>query len=256
MVTGTAWFAISLANIRRKFEDFGVHLTMNMFQSFVGSLVILGLLTVYSFLAPLLTEVAALGNNAFIFSLSVVFGILAVGSILWKMLAGSLQYDINDAMLTGQSESAQKFYKRSLSLLYKAAKNLRTGKDLEVANYYLGVSFNDIFQFVRSKGVLNVQLEELIRDTKHLKSHPNLSQEAADRLSLKLIESFLHYCVNVQGQESKKCIMNIQEELQSLKAMKASQAIVDTRMSFIFEEIAELLELQGETLFRKTDTPE
>lgn len=251
MVTGTAWYAISLATIKRKFEDFGLVLTASMFKGFVASLVILGLLTVFSFLAPFLESVAALAEHAWIYIIAVVTGTLAVGSILWNMLVGSLQYDINDSMLAGQSEAAEKFYKRSLSLLYAAAENLRSGKALAVANYYLGVSFYEVFQFLKSTGILNGKLAGLMENALKLKHDPDMPQDEADAISIGLIEQFVGYCVNVQGSQSEKCFANIKDELSSLKQKKESQAIVDTRLSVIFEEMAELLELQGESLFRK-----
>lgn len=49
MVSGTAWFAISLATVRMKFQKFGVELTAEVFKSFVDSLGVLGLLTIVSF---------------------------------------------------------------------------------------------------------------------------------------------------------------------------------------------------------------
>ena len=38
MVAGTAWFSISLANMKQKFENFGLELTTNLFEAFTISL--------------------------------------------------------------------------------------------------------------------------------------------------------------------------------------------------------------------------
>ncbi len=136
MVTGTAWFAISLANVKRKFQNFGLILTRGMFKSFVASLVILGLLAMFSFVVPLLPSSFLIwGKDSLEVNLvATILGIIAITSILWKILTGSMQYDVNDSMLTGQTEVAEKFFKRSLSILYIAAEHLRMGKGLEVAN--------------------------------------------------------------------------------------------------------------------------
>ncbi len=53
MVSGTAWFAVSLANIRKKFEGFGNELTRDLFSSFVLSLFALFLITISSMLPTL-----------------------------------------------------------------------------------------------------------------------------------------------------------------------------------------------------------
>jgi hypothetical protein len=49
MVAGTAWFSISLANIKQKFEKFGLELTMNVFEAFSISLGLLFMLSIFSF---------------------------------------------------------------------------------------------------------------------------------------------------------------------------------------------------------------
>lgn len=253
MVTGTAWYAISLANVKRKFQSFGLVLTKGLFKSFVGSLVILGLLAVFSFLSPLLpVSFLAWGKESFAMSLiAAIFGICAVGSILWNIFVGSIQYDVNDSMLTGQTEVAEKFFRRSLSILYIAAEHLRVGKGLEVANYYIGVAFYEVFQYIKATGVLNGKLEGLMEDALKLKRTPNMLQATADEISIRMIEQFTVYALNVQGSDSEKSYANILDELASLKNKEEPQPVVDTRLSVIFEEMANLLELQGESLFRK-----
>lgn len=48
MVVGSAWFGITLANIKKKFEGFGMALTTTLFEAFVSSLQLLGMLTLFS----------------------------------------------------------------------------------------------------------------------------------------------------------------------------------------------------------------
>ncbi len=78
-----------------------------------------------------------------------------------------------------------------------------------------------------------------------------MSQAIADEISICMIEQFTKYAINIQGSESEKSYANILDELASLKQKKEPQSVVDTRLSVIFEEMANLLELQGESLFRK-----
>ncbi|MCK5476574.1 MAG: hypothetical protein KAI55_01500, partial [Candidatus Aenigmarchaeota archaeon] len=150
MVAGTAWFAISLANMKKKFENFGLELTANMFEAFVTSLALLGTLTLFS-LTPtsLFAPIITIAEQYFVVRLiSGILGILIILKLLFLVLIASLKYDINDTMLTGQNEAAERYFKKSLSLLYTASENLRAGKGIEVANYYIGLSFYEIFAFI------------------------------------------------------------------------------------------------------------
>jgi len=254
MVAGTAWFAISLANVKEKFAQFGVELTTAMFISFASSLIVLSLLTIFSLGGMWFEPLRNWGvGNALVQTSSAVSGIMAVFYILWSLFTGALKYDMNDAMLTGQNEAAERFYRKSLSLLYAAASNLREGKGLEVANYYLGVSFFEVFTFIRSTGILNGKLQALMDKAMELKHHPDMDQTKADEISTNLIDSFVMYCINVDTEKAQKGIENIKDELNSLKTKEEPQAVVDTRLSIIFEEIAGLLESQGESLFKKRE---
>ena len=52
--------------------------------------------------------------------------------------------------------------------------------------------------------------------------------------------------------DAQKALFNIDQELKALQGnKKASQQMVDTRFATIFEEIADLIEYQGEALFEK-----
>lgn len=253
MVTGTAWFAISLASMKKKFETFGLELTTDMFTSFVSSLAILGWLAALSFFTDFLSPVNAWGQeNPWVQIVSAILGTIAVLHILKNALSGSLKYDMNDAMLTGQNEAAEKFFKKSLSLLHASSDSLRSGKGLVVANYYIGTSFYEVFSFIDSTGVLNGKIKALKEDALQLKRQPAMEQEKADKISIRLIESFVGYCTNIEGDKSEKSFEHVNEELKALKENDEPQEMVDTRLSIIFEEIAELMDLQGEGLFKKS----
>lgn len=252
MVAGTAWFAVSLANMKKKFENFGVEITTALFKSFVSALVILGLLAFFSLLPDSFNGIHEFGTDRIIIQyIASSLGVVVVIRVLWNLFAGALKYDINDSMLTGQTEAAEKFFKKSLSLLHALAENLRVGKGLEIANYYIGSCFYEIFSFIRAAGVLNGKLEGLMNEALKLKNNPEMSQEEADHISIELIEKFLSYCVNIEGEKSVKSYANIQDELHVLKIKKEHQEMVDTRLAIVFEEIAELIDLQGEGLFKK-----
>ena len=83
-----------------------------------------------------------------------------------------------------------------------------------------------------------------------LRKNPQMTQKKADDLSKELIRIFLKKCQNFQGHQAKSCYHIIQVELQFLENPE-NQKIVDTRLSIIFEEIRELIDIQGEGLFKK-----
>lgn len=252
MVAGTAWFSISLANMKQKFEHFGLTLTANLFEAFAISLGLLLVLSVASlaqpFWGPLVGNIAA---DSMLGVVALVCGIVVIWNIVYKIFVGSIQYDINDAMLTGQNEAAERFYRRSLSLLYSVSDTLRSGKSLQVANYYIGVAFFEIFSYMKKVGVLNGKLEAVMNTSNRLVKQPSMPQEEADAIAVELIEVFVSYCRNPQGHETEKSLEAIADELGCLKNNNEAQEMNDTRFAIIFQEIASLLEGQGETLFIK-----
>jgi uncharacterized membrane protein len=139
MVAGTAWFSVSLASMKKKFEKFGMELTTNLFLAFVLSLIMLFLATLTSLTkvvwSPYIPE--NIKTNSLILTISAILAVIVVGKLLYSIFAGSLKYDVNDAMLTGQNEAAEKFFKKSLSLLFTTSQQLRQGMELQVANYSL-----------------------------------------------------------------------------------------------------------------------
>ena len=253
MVSGTSWFAISLSAVRKKFENFGVELTTNMLQSFVSSLLILFILGFYSLNTELFQSLEFIKEIPIAKAIAGILGSLAIGKIIFEIFVGSIKYDINDAMLTGQSEVAEKFFKKSLSYLYQSAETLKSGKHLEVANYHIGNSFFELFSFIdtrlKSQKLNNGKLNAMIEASLKIKNNPAAAQNEIDKMSIEMIEKFMEYCVIIDDKEMQKNYHNIEEELKCLKNNKESQEMVDTRFATIFEAIAELLENQGESLF-------
>ena len=120
MVSGTAWFAVSLANMKKKFESFGTELTVDLFESFVTSLGLLLLIAIVAVNSNFLSYVHSYRSDLLVF-VAGAMAVIVVIRISLKIFLGALKYDINDAMLTGQAEAAEKFYKKSMRAdLYKS----------------------------------------------------------------------------------------------------------------------------------------
>lgn len=82
MVAGTAWFSISLANMKQKFEAFGLELTVNLFEAFSISLGLLFMLSLFSLSSFLWQDIVAVLplQNVFKF-IAFVIGTLTVGDV-------------------------------------------------------------------------------------------------------------------------------------------------------------------------------
>ncbi len=255
MVAGTAWFSISLANVKKKFESFGLELTTDVFESFTTSLIMLIFLTFVSLLSPFLEKFIEIGkNNYYVILISAILGIYVVFINIYKIFIGALKYDINDAMLAGQNEAAEKFFKKSLSFLQVTSKNLQDGKDLQVANYYIGLAFFEIFTYINSLKLKTTEKKvlKLIDDSNKLIFNPSMKQKEADTLSLNLISNFLDLIKNKSDEDILKSYNAICDELENLKKENntENQKMIDTRLSVVFSEIANMIDNGGESLFR------
>lgn len=257
MVAGTAWFSVSLANLKKKFEPFGLELTYNLFKAFVSSLVILFLAAMFSLTQPLWGGMAAMINTHVPWAaiLAALLGSFGVFGLLYQIFLGAIKYDVNDAMLTGQNEAAEKFFKKSLSLLHTTAEALRDNKSLQVANYYIGVSFFEIFNYI---SVVRPQLADTaitdnLAKANSLIDNPSiLPQKKADVIAYQLIEAFLSLLNEQKELERHKSYTALKDEYRNLtkKNNKEDQHMIDTRLSVVFEEIATLIDEFGERLFK------
>lgn len=261
MVAGTAWFSVSLASMKKKFENFGLELTIHLFVAFTLSLVMLFLATLTSLTHDLwINYVRAITANTFTNSIAALFALIVVGKLLFEIFAGSLKYDINDAMLTGQNEAAEKFFKQSLSILYTTSQHLRTGMQLQVANYSLGLAFYEVFNEIKKvrKGD-SENIEILINTANKLINNPSMEQKEADKLVLGLIKSFVDSCTQDKDVAEHKSFKAIKDEIVCIernipKGEKDPgfeiQQTVDTRMSIVFSEMSNLLVEFGPGLFK------
>lgn len=197
MVAGTAWFSVSLASIKDKFGDFGMELTTDLFVGFTLSLLMLLLATAVS-----LTEfywepyIAPFSQIVWVKLSSAALATLVVGRLLFSIFSGSLKYDINDTMLTGQNEAAERFFKKSLSVLHTTSDELKRGRRLHVANYSIGVAFYEVFRSIQEFNPTeeNVNAGELITKANMLINEPNMDEDEANILTIYLADSFLESC--------------------------------------------------------------
>ena len=254
MVAGTAWFAVSLASMKKKFEDFGNELTRDLFIAFTLALCMLFLATAVSLTKGYwYDQIEPLRRILWLPEASAFLGIWVVGRLLVAIFFGSLKYDINDAMLTGQNEAAEKFFKKSLSVLHSTSESLRSYRSLQVANYSIGVAFYEVFYNVKNmdNDDSSPQLDALIDKANTLVRNPSMEKEEADATAIELVESFAALCkssaANVMDHKSYNAI---RDEIQCLKGNSGEdQEMIDVRLSVVFQEMSNLMEDFGEGLF-------
>lgn len=255
MVAGTAWYAVSLASMKKKFENFGMELTTDLFVAFALSLVMLFLATTASLTKTLGFELPPSFMPSWARYGAGVLALVAVGKLLYAIFAGSIKYDINDAMLTGQNEAAERYFKASLSLLHTTSAALRQSRSLQVANYSIGLAFFEVFKDIKKQykgGVLDVKLSEWIEESNQLIRKPSMSKAEADARALELVRAFVAACApNVTEHKSYEALL---VEIQCLaENTSEEQFMTDTRMSVVFTEISNLLEEYGLSLFDESN---
>lgn len=253
MVAGTAWYAVSLASMKKKFENFGMELTTDLFRAFALSLTMLFLATTASLAKTAGLKLPASFTPWWALYGAGVLGLIAVGKLLYAIFAGSIKYDINDAMLTGQNEAAERYFKASLSLLHTTSTALRQSRSLQVANYSIGLAFYEVFSNVKDlyeNRVPSAKLSEWIEKSNQLIRNPSMGQEEADARALELVRAFVAACFKTPDVISHKSYMALLDEIKCLAENTGEeQSMTDTRMSVVFTEISNLLEEFGLSLF-------
>lgn len=260
MVSGTAWYSVSLASVKKKFEVFGMELTKHLFSSFSISLIILFMVTTASLTKVFWAEPIQQASNLQLWQgVSAILGILAVGDLLFQIFVGSLKYDINDTMLTGQNEAAEKFYRNALSLLHSTAESLSQNNSIHVANYLIGVCFYEVFSQVEKVSEDKAKVINHIGLANKLIFNPSMKEEEANNIALELVKEFLSLCNLKDEQKARKPYRSILDEFNCLERnsslpredkSKEDQRMIDTRYSVIFKEMALLIEENGNNLFK------
>ncbi|MBP9817893.1 CYTH domain-containing protein [Candidatus Shapirobacteria bacterium] len=254
MVSGTAWFAVSLVNIKKKFENFGNELTKDLYRTFCTSLILLTLISIVSLNNKLFSVIIEFGSSSsIIVFLSGLMGTMVVAKMIYDVFAGATKYDMNDSMLTGQNEAAEKYFRRSLSLLSSCADSLRKSNvSIGVSSYHLGLAFYEIFNYVKiSKGASD-EINEMINLSETVKSSPPTTLKSMRDVSIDLIEKVMSAITNKQEKNTIKSLRNVQAELTSIKNNKSEEIdLLNLRLATILEEMEDLLMSQGEALFMK-----
>lgn len=259
MVAGLAWYSVSLASLKQKFEAFGLELTTDLFVAFCLSLLMLFLATAVSLTRNFwIAGVTGLTSNAPIRMIAALLAIFVVARLLYTIFSGSLKYDINDAMLTGQNEAAEKYFKRSLSLLYSTADGLRDGFEPDVANYSIGIAFSEVFDDLKSlyPDQSYQFLQPAIQKTDELIANPEMEVNQANQLAESVTATFVLMCENsVPEIVEHKSFKVILRELSCLQGKTTeSQRMVDMRIAVIVSNMAEIIEEYGSRL-AVMDTP-
>lgn len=248
MVAGTAWFSVSLASIKAKFENFGMELTTDLFVAFTLSLVMLLLATTAS-----LTEffwqpyIQPISNIIWLKLTAAILAIMVVAKLLVSIFSGSLKYDINDAMLTGQNEAAERYFKNSLSILYTTSDELKKGRRLHVANYSIGVAFYEIFTSIhRANPNLHGKMSgQLIDAANLLISDPSMSEASANEKTIQLAIAFLEFCKksiseSVRHKSFKAVAFEIKCLVRTMNMFERKQAYIEERKIKYKEYLKEL----------------
>lgn len=256
MVAGTAWYAVSLASMKKKFEAFGMELTTDLFVGFALSLVMMFLATTASLAKTIGFQLPPSVTSARMQYGAGMLALVAVGRLLYAIFAGSIKYDINDAMLTGQNEAAERYFKASLSLLHTTAAALRQSRSLQVANYSIGLAFYEVFSGVKAlyeDRLPGSQLNEWIEKSNRLIKNPSMNKEEADACALGLVRAFVAACCLTASVTTHKSYVALHDEIKCLAENTGEeQFMTDTRMSVVFTEISNLLEEFGLGLFDLT----
>jgi len=170
--------------------------------------------------------------------------------MIYDVFAGATKYDMNDSMLTGQNESAERYFKRSLSLLNSCASNLRNGKqDIGVSAYYFSLAFYEVFSYIKSIHSYDDTLEMILNETQRLRlSPPNNIADLSEKTAT-FIGHFVSKISNTSELSIRKSIQSITNEIEAILSNKESLELLNTRISTILDEVEDLLISQGEALF-------
>lgn len=261
IVSGTAWFAVSLSTVKAKFIDFGNVLTRNIMESFMLSLFVMVYMAVVALNKNMIHIDIPSDILYWIYVVSGIFGAIVSIRIIWLITAGSLQYDMNDAMLTGQNEASQKFYEQSLSFSYQVTELIRKEADIKVTNYYIADAFSRIFNVViralrdkndtnltQTLNNINIFNEQVLVVLKN----PEMEQGKVQDIFLEALMNFKGL-LNTENKSAQK-IGYVDIEIECLKSnTHDSDRIKALRYATIFTLIYEILTDEGEDIFLQQD---
>ncbi|MBI2414650.1 hypothetical protein HYV31_02300 [candidate division WWE3 bacterium] len=253
MVSGTAWFAVSLVNIKRKFEPFGNELTIDLYRAFTTSLMFLALMALISLNSQIFGRVTAWGINYPLVSyVAGLIGTLLVFKMIYDVFLGATKYDMNDSMLTGQSEAAQQFFTKSLDFSHQVTDLIRRDENIQTTNYYISDGFSRIFNTImmiqQQRGVSFTKAQNLNEQILTVLKHPDMPQEEVEKIFFSSLLGFKDL-LNKNNNSAKK-IGYVDIEIECLKSNTAeSSRIKALRYATVFTLMYEIVTDEGQDIF-------
>lgn len=258
-VTGIAWFTITLEKVKEKFLEFGTELTANMLEAFLTTLLIIAMMSGAGLAEEQIAYIGNLASEAGIdirtiissaeFKALAVAASIGVGArIVSNTIKSTIKFDTNDALLTGTTEAAKRFYEQSLSDLRKAANLMKEEHSLENANFNIANALKSYHAYLLEIGITpsdgltqeNIEFLSLNADqdqrTIDLKAIPILKA---------ILQQFEDFLEDSAPSKSKYdfAIKNLSKLEEDYAAGKnPPQNLADARISNALETIAEFIE--------------
>ena len=272
-VSGTAWFAISLASMRDDLSDFGIQLTYDLLVSFISSLLVLFIIVVLAinpWIKGFIVSTITQGDAELANGISIVSGILAalgLARIFFKLISGTIKYDANDSMLSGQNEKAEIYFKRALSDLRRTAADLRRNLPLHLANYHLSWALEyfclDLLKTkAHSKKSKNIQLREMVKVLQEIRANPDINQLQADKAFVTTIKIIMEQ-ISGNGREEQKeelseyyeIVAHINNGVEYLEGDRSkNSAIQDARFARVLDLLSDLTEKYHDVMVENMDS--
>ena len=253
MVSGTAWFAVSLVNIKKKFEPFGNELTIDLYKAFMTSLIFLSLMTLVSLNPLMFTGITTWGKMfPWLSTVAGIVGTILVFKMIYDVFLGATKYDMNDSMLTGQSEAAQQFFTKSLDFSHQVTDLIRRDNNIQTTNYYISDGFSRILNTIAAiqdqRGKSSSKARKLNDEVLNVLKNPALSQKEVDKIFLNSLFGFKELLNKSSG--SAKKIGYVDIEIDCLKNnFKENDRIKALRYATIFTLLYEIITDEGQDIF-------
>ena len=259
--------------MRDDLSDFGIQLTYDLLVSFISSLLVLFVIVVLAinpWIKVFIVSIITQGEAEFATSISTFSGILAalgLARIFFKLISGTIKYDANDSMLSGQNEKAEIYFKRALSDLRRTATDLRRDLSLELANYHLSWALEyfclDLLKTkAHSKKSENIQLREVVKALQDIRANPNINQPQADKAFVTTIKIIMEQ-ISGNGREEQKeelseyydIVAHINNGVEYLEGDRSkNSAIQDARFARVLDLLSDLTEKYHDVMVNNMDS--
>ena len=273
-VSGTAWFAISLASMREALSDFGIQLTYDLLLSFIASLLVLfviAVLAINPWIKDFVVHIVTQGNEELAYGISIFSGVLAalmLARIFFKLISGTIKYNANDSMLSGQNEKAEIYFKRALSDLRRTAADLRRNLPLQLANYHLSWALEyfclDLLKTkAHSKKSENTQLWEMVKVLQEIRANPDINQQQADKAFVTTIIIIMQQIAGDKNNDENReelygyyeIIGHIENGLRYLEDDKSKNSTIqDVRFARVLDLLSDLTEKYHDVMVNNMDS--